>query len=237
MSDQRRAVITGGAGAVGSALAERLLAEGYEVHALDRVSTTEAARRHPGLGVVWHEVDVTDEASLAATGDLGPVHALVNSAGYWPRIPLEETTAEQWRAIIEINLTGTFLVTKHFLPALRAGRGCVVNVSSAVALKGEPMLGAYGAAKAGVLGLTRTFARELGSDGIRVNALAPGLLDTTSNHDLYTDEVFDRAASGSALGLRQSAADCAAAIMLLIGPDSSFVTGQTLVADGGVAFH
>ncbi len=78
----------------------------------------------------------------------------------------------------------------------------MVNVSSAVALKGEPMLGAYGAAKAGVLGLTKTLARELGRDGVRVNAVAPGLLDTDGNHEIYADEAFAHAAVGSALGRR-----------------------------------
>ena len=237
MSQKRRAVITGGAGAVGSALGRRLLADGFEVHALDLLDPTDAAHRHPDLYVRWHHVDVTDQTSLDEIGDLGPVDALINSAGYWPRILLEETTPEQWRRIIDINLTGTFLVTRHFVCALRQAKGCVVNVSSAVALKGEPMLGAYGAAKAGVLGLTKTFARELGPSGVRVNALAPGLLDTVGNHDLYEDNVFDFASGSSALGRRQSADDCAAAIMLLISADSAFVTGQTLVADGGVALH
>lgn len=236
-SPSPRAVITGGAGAVGAALGRRLLADGFEVHALDLLDPAEAVERHPDLGVQWHQVDVTDQASLDALGDLGPVDALVNSAGYWPRILLEETTPEQWRKVIEINMTGTFLVTRHFVGALRQVKGCVVNVSSAVALKGEPMLGAYGAAKAGVLGLTKTFARELGASGVRVNALAPGLLDTVSNHDLYADQVFDAASASSALGRRQTAEDCAAAIMLLISSDSAFVTGQTVVADGGVALH
>lgn len=237
MTTTSRAVITGGAGAVGTALAVRLLADGWEVHLLDLVDPVEAAKRHPDLAVDWHQVDVTSSGSLDALGDLGPIDVLVNAAGYWPRIALEDTTPEQWRTIIEVNLTGTFLVTRHFIPALRAARGCVVNVSSAVALKGEPMLGAYVAAKAGVLGLTKTLARELGRDGVRVNAVAPGLLDTEGNHDQYSDAAFTSAAANSALGRRQSAADAAGAIMLLIGTDSAFVTGQTLVADGGVALH
>jgi len=237
MTITSRAVITGGAGAVGAALAGRLLTAGWEVRSLDLLDPAQAAERHPNLAVHWHQVDVTRPETLHALGDLGSVDALVNSAGYWPRIALEDTTPQQWRAIIEVNLTGTFLVTRHFIPALRAARGCVVNVSSAVALKGEPMLGAYGAAKAGVLGLTKTLARELGRDGVRVNAVAPGLLDTDGNHEIYADEAFAHAAVGSALGRRQSAADPASAVMLLIGADSAFVTGQTLVADGGVALH
>ncbi len=183
MTITSRAVITGGAGAVGAALAGRLLTAGWEVRSLDLLDPAQAAERHPNLAVHWHQVDVTRSETLHALGDLGSMDALVNSAGYWPRIALEDTTPQQWRAIIEVNLTGTFLVTRHFIPALRAARGCVVNVSSAVALKGEPMLGAYGAAKAGVLGLTKTLARELGRDGVRVNAVAPGLLDTDGNHE------------------------------------------------------
>lgn len=235
--EERRpvALVTGGCGAVGRELVQRLVARGYEVHVADK------AAEMPGLaraeGAQGHVCDVTNEQSVGALPIEGALDVLINAAGIWPASRLESTSLDLWNRVLAVNLTGTFLVTRRFVPALRSARGIVVNIASAVALKGNVGMGAYAAAKAGVLGLTRAFARELGDAGVRVNAVAPGLLDTEANRVTLPGDAFDRALSERCLRQPQTAVDAAEAALLFLSPGAAMATGQTLVVDGGVAFH
>jgi 3-oxoacyl-[acyl-carrier protein] reductase len=230
-----RAVITGGLGEIGRALCERFLARGHEVHLVDLRDDTEAAAA--ALGAIGHRVDITDPGDVRRLEAIGGVDQLVNGAGIWPPCAFEDMTIEHWRPVVEVSLTGTFLVTRALLAGLRERRGSVVNITSAIAFKGNPGMAAYAAAKAGVIGLTRALARELGPDGVRVNALAPGLVETEHNRALWTHEHLDRAAADRSLPGRLDAAGVADAIMLLTGQDAREITGQTLLADGGIVLR
>lgn len=229
------ALITGGLGAIGRELTARYLAAGVAVEIVDVAPDTE--ERAAALGARGHRVDITDERQVAALRELEGIDRVVNNAGIWPLVAFEQMTSEQWRTILDVSLTGAFLVTQALVPSLRATRGSVVNVSSAIALKGAPSMTAYAAAKAGLLGLTKSLARELGPDGIRVNAVAPGLVDTEHNRALWGDDVRERIARERCLPGTIAPGDVADAIAYLSSPAAGQVTGQTLVVDGGVVLQ
>ena len=246
------AVITGAAHGIGLAYARRLAAEGANVVIADldgsaakAVAEELSASGPKALGI---ECDVSDEASLQAmvgeTVDaFGRLDVLINNASMFSVVPMsrvgfEEIEREEWAKMMDVNVAGTWLATKAVVPEMRKnGYGKIVNISSAVVFKGVPMRVHYVASKAAVIGLTRTLARELGPDGITVNCIAPG---TTLSEENPSEEVIamrSKKVGERAISRLQLPEDLVGAMAFLASEDSDFVTGQTLVVDGGAAMH
>jgi NAD(P)-dependent dehydrogenase (short-subunit alcohol dehydrogenase family) len=239
---QRVAVVTGAANGLGREFARALAAQGHLVAGLDIADLSGTAADVPGLLPL--QADVTSEESVrsaidAVVGHFGRLHIVVNNAGIYPRIPFAETTVADWHRIIQLNLSGPFLVTRAALPHLRAaGWGRVVNMASAVTLLGPPNMSAYIASKAGLIGLTRGLASELGRDGITVNAIAPGLTRTeTAIGTNGANGGFERAVAGQSISAIEEPADLVSTLLYICAEGSGFLTGQTIVVDGGAAKH
>ena len=175
----RVAVITGGAGEIGRALVGAYAADGYTVHVVDLSEAAEEVAA--AAGGIAHVLDVTDEDAAAELASIPSIDVLVNGVGAWPLISFDELTPSTWKKYVDINLNSSYVVTWTCRDALRAASGAVVNIASAIALKGHPEMAYYAAAKAGVIGMTRSLAPALGADGVRINAVAPGLVATARN--------------------------------------------------------
>jgi NAD(P)-dependent dehydrogenase (short-subunit alcohol dehydrogenase family) len=241
----RRCLVTGAAAGIGRVFCAALVAEGATVAGLDVAPLDETATTvaNGGGGFVAVHADVTRpeevEAAVAeAGGRLGGIDVLVNNAGVYPAIPFEETTYEAWRRVMSVNLDGTFLVTRAALPALRRSRaGRIVNVASAVVWLGPPGMAAYTASKAGVVGLTRALASELGPDGITVNAITPGMIPTATAVRTGVTADLDRVVAGQAIPRAQHPDDLITTLLYLADARSGFVTGASVNVDGGFAKH
>lgn len=226
----RVVVVTGAARGIGAALAAGCHAAGATVVAVDR-------HWSPTADVAWRteNLDVTDGPAVAAlVRDLGTVDCLVNNAGINRRAALPEQTDELWREVHEVNLAAPVRLIRAFLPVLRAPGGSVVNVSSIRARRGFADDSAYIAAKGGLDAATRALAVELGPAGIRVNAVAPGAIETDLNRDILADPAHrDRVLRRIPLGRLGRPDDIAAAVVYLAGDGAAFVTGTVLTIDGG----
>jgi len=245
----RTAVVTGAGSprGIGRATAHRLAAAGWAVAVLDvdgagaeRVAAElRAEHALPAVGVA---VDVADEASVDAAlgrveGELPAVAALVNVAGVSSPVPFLELTAAEWDRVFAVNLRGTFLVTRRVAPGMvERAFGRVVNVSSISAQRGGGTFStsAYSAAKAGVIGLTRALARELGPHGITVNAVAPGPVDTDIMGGALTPERRQAMTAGMPVGRVGTADEVAALMTFLVGPDAGYITAATYDINGGL---
>lgn len=251
MEERKVALVTAAAGAgIGAAIAERLAADGLDVvitDAHERRCQETAARlseKH-GRPFLALPLDVTDAAAVEATINAAAEHhgrldVLVNNAG-WSKIePVAEMSLETWQRCLDVDLTGTFLAMRYALPhMIKAGSGNVVNISSISAFETSTEHGAaYSAAKAGVLALTRVAAAENGRHGIRVNAIAPGLIYNDFLRKIYPDEFFSGYAENRSLvGRVGRPEDVAGMVSFLVGEDSGYVTGEVLGVSGGVAPH
>lgn len=229
----QRAVVTGGARGIGAAIAARLLADGYEVVALDVVAGTPASGEPAVLSC-----DVADPDSVAeVAAAVGPVDVLVNNAGIWRFAALEDVTPEDFAAVLDVNLKGAFHCTQAFgRDMLARGRGAIVNVVSIAACRANPAVGAYSASKAGLLALTEQTALEWGPRGVRANAVGPGLVPTPGTGAVYDDEAV-RVVRAGAVPLRRlgTPADIAEAVAFLASDRASYVNGQVLYVDGGLS--
>jgi NAD(P)-dependent dehydrogenase (short-subunit alcohol dehydrogenase family) len=238
------AVVTGAAQGIGRRVAEVLAERGYALALADlRVptETLDAVREH-GATAFALVGDVSDEQYAANLKDrvlaeYGQVDALVNNAGVSLLVPAEQTTAEQWRRVLDVNLTGPFLLSRAIGAAmLGAGAGSIVNIASIAGLHGVSDRAAYNASKHGLIGLTRTLAAEWGGRGVRVNAVCPGWVKTEMDEadqasGGYTDEdIVGRVP----MGRFASPDDIAAAVAFLADPKASgFINGVALPVDGG----
>jgi NAD(P)-dependent dehydrogenase (short-subunit alcohol dehydrogenase family) len=239
MSDSlsgRVAVVTGAARGIGDAIAERLLADGARVFSLDNAAPTE-----PRDGVIYLEADVTDSASVAAAfaaidAASGRLDVLVNNAGIQRVGLVGKVSFADWSAVIATHLNGFFLSASEAVPRMAArGAGSIVSIASTAAFVGLPGRGAYCAAKAGVLGLTRALSLEVATAGIRVNAVAPGFTRTKFIEQGLADGSLQEDWMVARVPMKRLAApqEIANAVRWLAGDEASYVTGQTIVVDGG----
>jgi NAD(P)-dependent dehydrogenase (short-subunit alcohol dehydrogenase family) len=225
--------VTGAASGLGAHLARRAAESGYKVAALDLSFPVTL-----GAGITQLEASVTDsDAVNAALDAFGPIDAVVNNAGIVRFGPLLEQSLPDWRAVIDVNLTGAFIVAQIAAQRWKAEArpGAIVNVTSINGVAAGPNGGAYGPSKAAIALMTSQMAIEWGPLGIRVNAVAPGLIDAGMSEPLYADPATREARSSKVpLGRLGTADDVASMVLFLLSSDSSYVTGQNIVVDGGV---
>jgi NAD(P)-dependent dehydrogenase (short-subunit alcohol dehydrogenase family) len=244
------AIVTGAGQGIGYAVAERLCERGARVVVADRAGAAGAADRlcaqgHDAFAV---DVDIALETQVeamvhAAETRYGRVDVLVNNAAIFSSLkptPFEKLTVEEWRVVLDVNVIGVFLTCKAVLPAFeRAGGGRIVNISSGVAFKGNPWYAHYVASKGAVLSLTRALATELGARKVLVNSVAPGftLSDGVQANQALIDGAQGPSLRGRVLARDMIPADIVGAVEFFAGASSAFITGQTLVVDGGAYFH
>jgi len=243
-------IVTGAAIGIGYALAQRLAERGAKVMIADREGAQAAADKLTQLGLAAGActVDVSQpeqvEAMVRATvGKYGRVDSLVNNAGIYSTLkpkPFEELEAEDWRRVFDVNVIGVFLCCKAVLPEFKkAGGGRIVNISSGVAFKGNPWMAHYVASKGAVVSMTRSLATELGRHGVLVNSVAPGftLSEGVNRNAELVAGVKEPSLRNRVLARDMLPEDLAGAVEFFCGAQSSFITGQTLVVDGGAYFH
>jgi NAD(P)-dependent dehydrogenase (short-subunit alcohol dehydrogenase family) len=229
--ENKVALVTGGASGIGAASVTRLGEEGAVAVSMD---VTDGAD---------HVVDVRDEDAVAAAiaavvRDHGRLDIVVNAAGVAGGGPAHMVPAEEWSRVIDINLTGTFLVSKHALAHMmeRGGGGAVVNIASIEGIEGTEGGSAYNASKGGVVLLTKNMAIDYGRPGIRVNCICPGFIETPMMRgimDVVTDEFRSQYLSAHKLGRFGQPEEIAAAVAFLASDEAAFVTGANLLVDGG----
>jgi len=240
----RTALVTGAGSGLGAAIARRFAAEGYRVALLDRAQALVEAEAAKLPGSLALAADVTDEdgietaveATVAAFG--AAPDALVNNAGIVRFGDILEQSVADFRAVVDVNLVGTYVVTRAVARRMAArGQGAIVNLTSLNAVAPSPDAGAYPATKAAVAALTQHLALSLGPRGIRVNAVGPGFIDAGMSEPIYRDPalraVRSRAVPVGSLGTADDVAD---AVLFLASDRARYVTGQHLLVDGGVSF-
>ena len=244
-SEKPVAIVTGATYGIGEASALALARAGYNVavtaRALASVEPTAAKAEKIGADALPLALDVTNQSGIEATtaavlDRFGRIDVLVNNAGGQLMKPALEVTREDWDRIMAVNLTGAFFmsqaVARHLIDTGRPG--AIVNVTSTSGLVGRPNSSGYGSSKAGLIQLTRMLAFEWAKKGIRVNAIAPASTITPSRKNLTNPERRDQFLSKIPIGRFGTPDEMGAAVAYLAGPDAGFITGQTLVLDGGL---
>ncbi len=245
MEERRVAVVTASAGVgIGGAVARRLADDGLTVvvtdaherrtHEVADQLSAKHGREMPGV-----VLDVTDPASVEACmkqvhDRFGRIDVLVNNAGWAKLEPVAEMDLENWRHTLDVDLNGTFYCLRYALPyMLERGSGAVVNISSTAAWDVDPLHGAYAAAKAAVCALTRVVASEVGRRGIRVNAIAPGLIYNEFLRRIYPDDFFENAAERTMVGRIGQPEDVAALVSFLVSDAAGYISGEVYGISGG----
>ena len=246
----RVAIVTGGAQGLGKAYTKRLFQEGAKVvvaDILDSDPVREEIEAKGGEALALH-TDVSQEESAREMARktierFGRIDILINNAAIFASIetkPFFEISAKEWDDVIEVNLKGTFLCCKAVYPQMKKqGNGKIINISSGVFYKGLPLFLHYVTSKGGIIALTRALAREVGDDDICVNAIAPGYtLSDAMKEDSIHDERFINAVVKSRCFKRHEVPeDITGTVLFLASDESDFITGQTIVVDGGSVFH
>jgi NAD(P)-dependent dehydrogenase (short-subunit alcohol dehydrogenase family) len=251
--DGKTVIVTGAAGGIGGRYVHAFAAAGAKVVAADvpgaedaGTALAEKAGVTGGGRAVFVAGDVTSDDDWAALvartrAEFGGLDALVNNTAIYQGLaakrPLTDLTTQDWDSVLRVNVRGTWQGIRAVVPAMRAAAGgWIVNISSTVARMGAPGFAHYVASKAAVEGLTRAAAREHGPDGITVNAVAPGLVSDEATRTLNSDSYIAAAAGGRALGREMVPDDLVGAVLFLASDAGGFVSGQTLIVDGGGVF-
>jgi NAD(P)-dependent dehydrogenase (short-subunit alcohol dehydrogenase family) len=244
--DGKVAVVTGAAQGIGNAIAKGLAGEGARIVVADVSRAEEAAQAFDGgIGLT---VDVADEAQVERMAQevvdrCGSIDILVNNAGLYASLqmrPFTEIPIDEWRQVMEVNVLSMFLTTRAVVPRMREqGGGRIVNISSGTPFRGVPFLLHYVTSKGAIVALTRALAKELGRDDVLVNCVAPGftMSDGVREHPEVIEALREVSVSSRTLQRDQEPEDVVGAVVFLCGPGATFVTGQTIVIDGGQYFH
>ena len=238
------AIVTGAGHGIGEAVAKLLAENGAKVAVTDVVDGREAVAESiesAGGSAIAREMDVTDPEQVEAVVDevveeWGTVDILVNNAGVFPAQELDEMTREDWDRVIDVNLNGVFNCTEAVLPVMQEQEyGRIVNISSASGghIGWAGTLAHYAASKGGVVGFTRSAAIALGPDGITMNAVVPGMIDTGAAQEVSSEEEIEAAVGMTPVGRQGTPRELAGAVAYLSSDLAAFVTGTTLVVDGG----
>ena len=247
------AVVTGATGDIGAEYVRGYVRQGAQVVAADlatgedlgRQLAAEATAQGPGAAT-FAPVDITSDDDLARLAsrlrrEHGRVDSVVNNAavysGLGPKRPLWDLTNDDWDLVLRVNVRGVWQVITALLPLMKErGGGSIVNIASTVTRAGVPGFLHYVASKAAVEGITRASARELGAWGVRVNAVAPGLVSDSATHAINPAGYAASSGAGRSLAREMLPSDLVGAVLWLAGPESAFVTGQTVLVDGGQQF-
>lgn len=243
--DGRVAIVTGGSQGIGRTIAGALAAEGAEVVVADVRGADAAAAELGGLGLT---VDVSSPEDTRRMAESvverhGRIDVLVNNAGIYTSLvptPFEDLDVEEWRRVFDVNVLGMYLATRAVAPHMRAARwGRVINLASGTPYKGVPFLLHYVTSKGAVVAMTRALASELGGDNVLVNTVAPGftMSDGVLANPVQVRELQDVSAKARVLQRDQYPEDISGAVVFFASDESSFITGQSLVVDGGAYFH
>ncbi|WJR80379.1 SDR family oxidoreductase [Bradyrhizobium sp. NP1] len=244
------AIVTGGAMGIGFATCEALAAQGAAIVIADLKGAAAAAEklRARGYKAAHADIDVSveDDSHRMAEATLkafGRIDILVNNAAIYSALslkPFEQLTVTDWRKMLDVNVIGQFLCCKAVLPTFKKqGSGRIINISSGVAFKGNPGMLHYVASKGAIVSMTRTLATELGEHGVLVNSVAPGftLSDGVHQNPELAKTVSGFSVRNRALKRDMVPADVVGAVTFFAGPHAAFITGQTLVVDGGAYYH
>jgi len=241
MGDRRSMLVTGGARGLGAAIAAAAESAGYRVGVIDVLGpakTTDQIGHGPAASIETFSASVADEQAIEAVLDqFGVPDVVVNNAGIVRFGPLVDLDVSDFRAVVDVNLVGAFVVARAAARRwIENGRpGCVVNVTSMNGVAAGPNAGAYGASKAAVALLTSQMAIEWGPSGIRVNAVAPGLIDAGMSEPIYADPVVREARESKVpLGRLGVASDISDVVLFLASDGAAYIHGQNIVVDGGV---
>lgn len=234
----RVALVTGAARGIGLATAKRFLLEGWKVIMVDRDGAELQKASDMMVNVLPITADVSkpdNVSSFMATIDekMGRLDAIVNNAGVADFGPIEETTFERWRTVMETNLDGVFLVSQAGIPLLKKDAGAIVNIASISGLRASTLRTAYGTSKAAIIQLTLQQAAELGEYGIRANCVCPGPVRTKLAMAVHSQDIIDAYHDAIPLNRYGSEEEIANAIFFLSSNQASYITGQILAADGG----
>ncbi len=242
----RVAIVTGGAQGIGRAIAQGLAAEGARIVIADLKGAEEAAGAfQDGVGLTVDVASEADTERMAAetVSRCGAIDILVNNAGLYASLamrPFEQIPVAEWRQVMDVNVMSMFLTCRAVVPRMRErGGGRIVNISSGTPFRGVPFLLHYVTGKGAIVALTRALAKELGSDEVLVNCVAPGftISEGVRENPAVLEALRDVSVSARTLKRDQQPDDVVGAVVYLCGPGSTFVTGQTIVIDGGQYFH
>ncbi|MEE8407751.1 MAG: 3-oxoacyl-ACP reductase family protein [Acidimicrobiia bacterium] len=240
------AIVTGGAQGIGRAIADGLAAEGARIVIADIHNAAEAATTYDGgLGLTADvsSPEQVDDMVAEVIRECGGVDILVNNAGIYASLemrPFDRIPVDEWRQVMDVNVLSMFLTCRAVVPHMREkGEGRIVNISSGTPFRGVPYLLHYVTSKGAVVTLTRALAKELGGDNVLVNCVAPGftISDGVKDHPEVLEALAEISVAARALKRDQVPEDVVGAVVFFCGPSSGFVTGQTMVIDGGQYFH
>ncbi len=244
--DGKVAIVTGAAQGIGRAIADGLAAAGARIVVADLKGAEQAAASYPGG--VGLEVDVASEEAVQTMVDealarCGAIDVLVNNAGLYASLamrPFTEIPLAEWRQVMDVNVASMFLTCRAVVPVMREqGGGKIVNISSGTPFRGVPFLLHYVTSKGAIVAFTRALAKEVGRDRVLVNCVAPGFTMSAGveEHPEVIEKLRDVSVAARTLQRDQVPEDVVGAVVYLAGPGSDFVTGQTIVIDGGQTFH